>query len=79
MRGRNVYGFQFRLGQAVFHSGLTQEELAARVGVSRKTIVGYLKGDTLPDAYHLATLGAVLNVSIDWLLNADTGRAPEWI
>lgn len=79
MRERNVYGFQFRLGQAVFHSGLTQEELAARIGVSRKTIVGYLNGSTLPDAYHLATLGAVLDVSIDWLLNADTGRAPEWI
>lgn len=78
-RRGGIYGFQHRLGQAVFHSGLTQEELAKRVGVSRKTIAGYLNGDSIPDARNLATLGTVLDVSVDWLLYADTGRAPEWI
>ena len=77
-RAGNVYGFQHRLGQAYYHSGLTQLELAARLGASRPTVAHYLNGDSVPDAYALARLGIILDVSTDWLLYGDRGRALEW-
>lgn len=77
-RAGNVYGFQHRLSQAYYHSGLTQLELAARLGASRPTVTHYINGDSVPDAYALARLGIILDVSTDWLLYGDRGRAPEW-
>lgn len=80
MRKRgSIYGFQHRLGQAYFHSGLTQTELAERLGVSRQSVTNYLNGDSVPDAAILAAMGDVLDVSVDWLLYGDRGRVPPWI
>lgn len=77
-RAERVYGFQHRLCQAFYHSRLTQLELAGRIGASRPTVAHYLNGDSVPDAYTLARLGIILNVSTDWLLYGDRGRAPDW-
>jgi transcriptional regulator with XRE-family HTH domain len=59
---------------------LTQERLRARmelerVAVSRTQYSRIENGDSLPNAAELRALGAILGVSVDWLVNGD-GRDP---
>lgn len=48
---------------------LTQEELARRVGVSRRTLARWEAGDTRPRPGHLAALADALNCDIDEIEN----------
>lgn len=54
-------------------AGLTQEELASRLGVSRKSINRYEQGK-MPDAYVLQKLALFFNVSADYLLGSKAYR-----
>lgn len=47
---------------------LTQEQVAAAVGVSDGAVCSWEKGDSLPGTKHLAAIAKELGVSIDWLL-----------
>lgn len=47
--------------------GLTQEQLAEQVGVSRQTVAKWEAGDTAPDLANAAVLARVLDVSLDEL------------
>ncbi|MEX5727243.1 transcriptional regulator with XRE-family HTH domain [Rhodovulum iodosum] len=49
--------------------GMTQTELAKRLGVKLKTVRGWEEDLSEPRANKLQTLAGVLNVSIMWLLN----------
>lgn len=49
-------------------TGLSQEELADRLGVSRQAISRWELGSTLPDAPNLLKLSDLFGVSIDYLL-----------
>ena len=49
--------------------GLTQEQFAERIGVSRQALSKWESGDALPDAVNLMSISRIFNVSIDRLLN----------
>ncbi|WP_430610208.1 helix-turn-helix domain-containing protein [Enterococcus sp. DIV0876] len=51
--------------------GLTQEELATKLSVSRSAISNWEIGRNYPDIQTLIVLANTLNVSIDYLLNED--------
>ncbi|ACV23596.1 transcriptional repressor DicA [Slackia heliotrinireducens] len=52
-------------------SGLTQEQLAASVGVSRQTVAKWESGETSPDLEHAAALAATLDTTVDGLVSFD--------
>ena len=58
---------------------LSQEELAAQVGVSRQAVSKWELGETSPDINKLLSLARVFGVTTDHLLNEDEGpnRSPE--
>lgn len=63
------------LGRKLFElrkkKGLSQEELASQVGVTRQTISNWELGETEPKPSELKTLSKIFQVSIDELLNND--------
>ena len=56
-------------------AGLSQEQLAERLGVSRQAVSKWETGEATPELSKLAALCSVLNVSADWFLN-DIGPEP---
>jgi len=56
--------------------GLSQEELAEQLEVSRQAISRWEMGSTLPDAKNLLQLSDIFGVSIDYLLR-DERESPE--
>lgn len=53
--------------------GLTQEQLAAKLGITYQAISKWETGQTMPDITLLPTLAHALNVSVDKLLGYDAG------
>lgn len=53
-------------------SGLSQEELAIKLGVSNHTISNWELGATVPDAINLLLISNLYSVSIDYLLKDDS-------
>lgn len=51
--------------------GLTQEQLAKTLYVSRQTILNWEQGKTLPDAQSLLLLSALFGVTVDTLMRGD--------
>lgn len=64
--------FQENLIRARKARGMTQEELAAKLNVSRQAVSKWETGESLPDLYKLASLADELGVSTDVLC----GREP---
>ena len=58
-----------KLKEARKNVGLTQNELAEKLCVSRQAITKWESGNGIPDVENLRTLSKVLNVSIDFLLD----------
>ena len=57
-----------RLKEARKNTGMTQEEVAERVLVSRATISSWENGKTLPDIASLISLSDLYNISLDELI-----------
>lgn len=73
----DLNSFAARLRSARKTAGFNQDELAARVRVSEKTIVNYEGGHTEPAVPLLCALADALDVSADWLLGrTDNPRMP---
>ena len=51
--------------------GLTQEQLAERLGVSRQTVTKWETGDSTPDLANAGALAEALDVSLDALVGYD--------
>ncbi|MEF9877082.1 MAG: helix-turn-helix domain-containing protein [Gordonibacter sp.] len=51
--------------------GLTQEQVAERLGVSRQTVTKWETGESMPDLANAAALADVLDVSLDALVSYD--------
>ena len=68
IRHKKLEGFSERLRQAIFDSGMNCVEISRNIDRERKSIYGYMHGDVQPDAYTIAKLCVVLNVSADYLL-----------
>lgn len=68
--------FGDRLAGAREAAGMSQKELAERLGVKLKTVQGWEDDVTEPRANRLSTISGLLNVSLPWLLMAE-GDGPE--
>ena len=66
--------FRNRLYDLRKRSGLSQEELADLVGVTRQAVQKWEAGTSRPDMDNLAALARYFNVTLDWLI---TGREME--
>ena len=60
-----------RLIASIKESGLTQTEIAKRIGIKQATVGQYLSGRAMPALDTLANLCAVLDVSADYLLGLE--------
>lgn len=52
-------------------AGLTQEELADRLGVSRQAVSKWEIGETTPELGNFRAMAEIFHVSTDWLLNEE--------
>ena len=51
--------------------GLTQQQLGARVGVDKRVISKYEKGQTVPSVQMAQSIANALEVSLDYLVGSD--------
>jgi transcriptional regulator with XRE-family HTH domain len=70
MRYENVGGIGWRIARARKESGLTQEELAALIGVSPRSIQGYEAGKVVPYR-RLRRLAEVTSRELGWILEGE--------
>lgn len=66
--------FAQKLKQLRLQAGLTQEQLAARIGVSSRTIKHWEHGTRIPSTVSLPALARCFRVSVDWLLGRTSER-----
>lgn len=50
---------------------LTQEQLAKKLNITRKTLSNYETGKRLPDIYGLITVADIFGVSVDEIIGRD--------
>jgi transcriptional regulator with XRE-family HTH domain len=70
MRYENAGGIGWRIARARKESGLTQEELAALIGVSPRSIQGYEAGKVVPYR-RLRRLAEVTSREPGWILEGE--------
>lgn len=56
-------------------SGLSQEEFADKLGVSRQAVSKWETGQSVPDSEKAAAIGTFFGVSLDWLINGEERSA----
>ena len=59
---------QLRLRECIRRSGITQKELAKKIGVSAHTVSKYMKADVFPALDTFAKLCSALDVSANYVL-----------
>ncbi len=66
--------FRERLREEISFSGLSYKELAAKSGVSQRTVISYVSGQAcMPSADVAVRLAKALNVTVEYLV---TGKNP---
>mgnify|MGYP004644077211 CR=1 FL=1 len=70
-------GFQENLIRARKLRGMTQEELAAKLNISRQAVSKWETGESLPDLYKLTALADELGVSTDELCGREAALCGE--
>ena len=63
--------FQDKLIDLRKKNGLTQEQLAEKLSVSRQAVSRWEAGDSAPDMYNLQTICRYFGISADYLINDD--------
>lgn len=63
-----IFQIQAKIAEAIKLSGMTQSQIAQKVGVSQQTISHYLKGDKMPSLDTLANLCEVLDLDANDIL-----------
>lgn len=61
-----------KLKEARANAGLTQEQVAERIIVSRQTISNWERGKSLPDIVSIMKLSDLYQISLDELGNCET-------
>jgi len=69
-----VQAFTERFRRLLSESGMTQQEAADVLGLSRSAIAGYATGRRMPDVETLLKISCRFDVSIDWLVGNDDVR-----
>lgn len=69
-------GIGANIKSARIRAGLTQAQLAEKIGVAASTITCYEKEVRLPDATKINALARALNVSGDWIIDSPYAVAP---
>ena len=64
--------FTDRLKAARLERGLTQEQLAHKIGVAKSTYTGYEKGNSEPNMLTLSRIMESLNVDANYLFQDET-------
>ncbi|MBR6736774.1 MAG: helix-turn-helix transcriptional regulator [Clostridia bacterium] len=64
----DIKDIQKRLREEIKNSGLTQKEIAKRVGINPSTVSKYLKQDKYPAIDTFANICEVLGISADEVL-----------
>lgn len=64
-------GFGENLMRSRKKSGLSQEEVAAKLGVSRQTVSKWELGETLPDIQQAKKLSTLYHITLDELVELD--------
>ena len=57
--------------------GMTQEQVARAVGVTRQAVSRWERGTSLPDSVALLRLAEEFNVEPDWLMDEGEAGEPE--
>jgi len=65
-----------RISELRKQNGMSQEELADRMGVSRQSVSKWESGQSMPEVEKLILLSDLFHVSTDYLLKEDTAPAP---
>lgn len=71
--------FNEKMNQCRKRLGLSQEELAQRIGVSRQSISKWETGEAFPEITKLPLLAKEFDVTIDWLLSDEDDNVKEEI
>ena len=74
MKGETIMDFNNKLYELRKQKGLSQEELANRLNVSRQTISKWEIGDSAPDLEKLVAISDLFDISLDELVH---GKTPE--
>lgn len=69
--------FETRLYELRKKAGLSQEELANLVGVSRQAVQKWEAGTSRPDVDNLTALAGYFNVTLDWLITGCEAEKPQ--
>lgn len=69
---------QKRLRESIAASGISQKEIAKKLGVSPQTVSKYMTKDIFPALDTLAKLCVVLDVSADYLLGTEFRAHPKF-
>lgn len=64
----NIKTIQNNLREAVKYSGMTQKEIANKLGINPSTVSKYLRLDKFPSLETFANLCVILDVSADEIL-----------
>lgn len=57
--------------------GLTQEELAGKIGVTRATVISWEKGATSPDGKELQTLSKIFDEDLTNITSVSEKKQPD--
>ncbi len=63
-----LHNIQLKIKESIKQSGLTQTELAKRLGVTQSAIAHYVKGDIIPSLDTFATLCEILDLDSNEIL-----------
>ncbi len=66
-----------RLKEARQNTGMTQDQVAERIKVSRVTVSHWESGKTLPDIVSLMSLSDLYSISLDELVKGDSKMAEK--
>ena len=69
--------FSVRFKKLIDESGIKQNEIAEKLGVSPAQIVYYKTGKNMPGGIELFKIGKLFGVSIDWLLTGEESKKED--